>query len=83
MRYHAETKKFLIDAADLEFASLSFLYAIKHIRLASGLPLDKYKQDGPLTEPDYAMRAIIETADRLGIEMGARWGNELDVRDAG
>jgi hypothetical protein len=82
MKYHAQTKGFIIDQDALEFVSLSVPYAIKHIRLLAGLPLDSYKSDGPLTDADYAMRAILEMADRLGIEMGARWGHELDVRKA-
>ena len=27
--------------------------------------------------------AIIEGAERMGIDLGARWGNDLDVRDDG
>ena len=84
MRYHAQTGKFLIDQKALELVALSVPYIIKQIRLSAGLPLDKYKLDGgPLTPADHAMHAVLELADRIGIEMGARWGEELDVRDAG
>jgi len=83
MRYHAPTKGFLIDQDALNFIALSVTYTIKQIRIANGLPLDSYEQDGPLTPADHAMRGVLEMADRLGIETGARWGNELDVRKAG
>ena len=83
MRYHAQTGQFLIDHKSLELVALSVPYIIKQIKLSAGLPLDKYKHDGPLTPADHAMHAVLELADRIGIEMGARWGEEMDVRDAG
>jgi hypothetical protein len=83
MKYHAATKGFIIDQQALEFIALSIPYVIKNIRLSAGLPLDRYESDGPLTPADHAMRGVLEIADRLGIEVGARWGNELDVRKAG
>ncbi len=84
MRYHAPTKGFIIDQQDLEFFALSVPYVIKQIRIAAGLPLDKYEMEGGFLSPaDHAMRGVLEMADRLGIEVGARWGNELDVRKAG
>lgn len=83
MRYHAQTGKFTIDAKALELIALQIPYIIKQIRLSAGLPLDKYKKDGPLTPADHAMHGVLELADRIGIDMGARWGEELDVRDAG
>lgn len=82
MKYHAPTKSFLIDQKSLEFVALSIPYIIRQIRLANDLPLDRYEQDGPLTPADHAMRGVLEVADKLGIETGARWGNELDVRKA-
>ena len=83
MKYNAITKDFTIDKNVLEFVALSIPYAIKNIRLASSLPLDKYKNDDSLDHADYAMRALIEIAEKIGIDYGVRWGNELDVRDAG
>ena len=83
MRYHAQTGQFIINVKAIEMIALQIPYIIKQIRLSAGLPLDKYKKDGPLTPADHAMHAVLELADRIGIDMGARWGEELDVRDAG
>jgi hypothetical protein len=84
MKYHAATKGFIIDQPTLEFVALSIPYIIKNIRLGAGLPLDKYSRpNSPLEPADYAMRGLLEIADRIGIDLGARWGEELDVREAG
>lgn len=84
MKYHAPTQGFIIDQKTLEFVAMSIPYVIKQIRLSAGLPLDKYESEsGLLSDADHAMRGVLEIADRLGIEVGARWGNELDVRKAG
>lgn len=84
MKYHAATKGFIIDQQALEFIALSIPYIIKHIRIGAGLPLDKYaRPSAPLEPADYAMRGLLEIADRIGIDLGARWGEDLDVRDAG
>lgn len=84
MKYHAPTEGFIIDRKSLEFVAMSIPYIIKQIRLSAGLPLDKYEmENGLLSDADHAMRGVLEIADKLGIEVGARWGNELDVRKAG
>ncbi len=83
MRYSAKAKQFTLEVKDFEFISMNLLYAIKQIRLVTGLPMDRYKQDGPLERQDYAMRAIIEIGNLLDIDLGSQWGNELDVREVG
>jgi hypothetical protein len=82
MRYSAITKEFSISVKDLEFIALSVPYIIRHIRLLAGLPLDKYEQKGPMTNADFAMRGVIEMAERIGVDFGCRFGEELDVRKA-
>jgi len=81
MKYHAPTKKLIIDLDALEYVSLSLLNAMKHIRQSEGLPLEPYKRDCALTDADHAQKNLIDAADRLGIDLGARWGNELDLRE--
>jgi hypothetical protein len=83
MTYNFQAKSFTVEAKDLEFAAMSFMYAIKHIRLASGLPLDKYKNEKCLEHPDFAMKGIIDGARVLGIDLGAEFGEQLDVRGCG
>jgi len=80
MKYHAPTNQFTVAAADLQSAVYSLTYAMRHIRHMAGLPLDKYRQDGPLSDADHAQRGIIDAAKKLGIDMGAEWGSELDLR---
>ena len=82
MKFHAPTKKFVVATDDIEYVSLALLCAMKHIREASNLPLGPYKRDGALTPADHAQKMIIDAADRIGIDPGARWGNDLDLREA-
>lgn len=82
MKFHAPTGKIVIRLDDIEYAALALLCAMRHIREASGLPLEPYKREGSLTEADQAQKNIIDAADRLGIDLGAQWGNELDLREA-
>jgi hypothetical protein len=82
MRYHAPTNQFTVSASDLQSAVDSLTYAMRHIRKLAGLPLDKYNQDGPLSDADHAQRGIIDAANRLGIDLGADWGSDLDLRDS-
>ena len=81
MQYHAPSKQFTIPAADLERAAYLLRHALRKIRQAAGLPLDRYKKEGPLDPAEMAQLDIIDAARKLGIEMGAEWGCELDLRD--
>jgi hypothetical protein len=78
--YNPKTKSIQIKPEDMEMAYHNFLYAIRHIRIAAGLPLDRYKHEGLLSDTDHAMRGILQGASFLGIDMGAEWGEQLDVR---
>lgn len=63
---------------DAKTACLNLLCAIRNIKRAAGLPLTPYKSDGSLTNADHAMHNILTGAEHLGIDLGARWGNEID-----
>lgn len=80
MTYDPIKKVIQIKPADAELAIHSIRYALRHIRSMAGLPMDKYKSDGALTHADHAQRGIIQACERLGIDLGAEWGNELDLR---
>ncbi len=54
---------------------------MKHIRQAAGLPLEPYKRDSAITHADHAQKNLIDAAERLGIDLGASWGNEIDLRE--
>lgn len=82
MQYHAPTGKFVLVQDGLKSCADGLLFAIKQIRLTAGLPLEPYARDtAALTPADHAQKAIIDAAAAVGIDLGARWGNELDVRD--
>lgn len=82
MQYEPLSDKLTITTEEAKRAAYSMLYAIRSIRLAVNLPLDKYEQKGPLEPADHAMKGILDAAASLGMDLGARWGNELDVRTA-
>lgn len=81
MKYDPKSNTFHISATDMQLAFHSLLYSMRNIRKMAGLPLDKYKHDGPLTDACYAQKGILDAANHLGIEMGGEWGEEIDLRE--
>lgn len=80
MEYHGPTKKLTVCVTDVDCAVTAMYYAIAKIRKLAKKPLTPYKRtDGALSTADHAMKAIIDAAKSLGIDLGARWGNQLDV----
>lgn len=80
VKYNSKSNCMVVDLSSLKMAQLSLLFAIKQIRIMANLPLDKHTRN--VLEPsDYAQRAIIQAAEAIGIDMGAEWGEQLDVRD--
>jgi hypothetical protein len=81
MQYNPKTKSFEITVDNLEIVYYSLIYSLKHIRKIANLPLDKYKmKEGPLSDVDHAQKGILDAALKIGIDMGAEWGNEMDLR---
>lgn len=83
MKFHAPTGQFTLEAEKFKFAAICFMHALRSIRELAGLPLVRYERNGMLTRADHAQRAVIEGAEALGIDLGARWGNEIDVSNLG
>lgn len=79
MNYHAPTKQFTVAVKDLEHAAGSLRYAMRHIRLMAGLPMTPHKRDGALTSADHAQKGILDAAKALGLDMGAEWGEMIDL----
>ncbi len=71
---------FQIPQEDIVFVGQHLLYAMREIRTLGGLTLDKYERTGLLQPEDMAQKALINVAERLGLDLGARWGNEIDLR---
>lgn len=76
MKFHAPTKQFVITTKALEDAAITMLYTIASIR-----KLANRRKTSLLSEEDHAMRRVIDTAEAIGIDLGAKWGHELDVSD--
>ena len=81
MTYNARTKRLEVRQDTLEIVSHQMIYALRCIRELAGLPMDRYKQEGPLKRADHAQKAILDMAKHLGIDLGAQWGNDLDLRE--
>lgn len=82
MKYHAPTNSLTIGVQDFANASFYLLYALRKIRESAGLPITPYVRSGPLQDADHAMKGIIDAAKALSIDLGAEWGNEIDVSGA-
>ena len=82
MKYHAPTNAFTFEHDRLQGAAYALLYAMRKIREISDLPLTRYTRDDILTDADHAQKSIIDAANALGIDLDAKWGNDLDLTDA-
>ena len=78
--FNAQTKSLEIPVATLERVSYELIYILRSIREISGLPMDKYPRPGVFEPADHAQRSVLEIAKALGINMGAKFGNEIDLR---
>jgi hypothetical protein len=86
MMFHAPTGRMVMEAAAIKSAAMHMRWALKSIREAAKLPLDRYDRNHePLKPADFAQIAVIEAAEALGIDLGVPRQRfyELDLRDAG
>jgi hypothetical protein len=79
MKYHAPTNQFTVSAQDLEAATRSLKWAIKHIRLANCMDPKGYERPGPMDDAEFAESGILGAAKHLGIDLGADRPGILDV----
>ncbi len=81
MTYDPDKKAFVIPVQDMERAVGQMLWAMTHIRLAGGLPLDSYKDhDGPMTSYDFAQSGIHDAIKVLGVSLNSDRFHLLDLR---
>lgn len=79
MKYHAPTKQFTVSCDKLEYAAFCALDALKNIRRLDDLPMTKYERVGALSLADMAQKSILDAMTAIGIDLGAEWGNQLDL----
>lgn len=80
MIYHAPSGKWLLDPETIARTALNLRAAMKRIREAAGLPLDRYEIPAGLSKADQAQQNLITIARDLGIDLGSEWCNEIDLR---
>lgn len=85
MMFHAPTGRMVLPAEAITAGAGHLRWALKNVREAAGLPLDRYDRAGPLESADFAQIAIIEAAEVLGIDLGVRRTEfyKLDLREVG
>lgn len=81
LRFHAPSGQLMVPPDTLEKTARNLRQCMRQIREAAGLPLDRYEMPGAMTQADHAQQGLIRIGRDLGIDMGAEWCNELDLRD--
>lgn len=67
-----------ITPEEAKSGALYLLDAIKQIKKSAGIPLAPHDRNVQLTPADFAMKSVIDGAALMGIDLGGRWGNEID-----
>ena len=83
MNYDPRKNKIQIDLQDARRAADLLLHALVHVREQAGKPLDRYPDPKDLDHCEFAQKQILDAAEALGIDLGAKWGHELDLREVG
>lgn len=78
--FNAQTQNLEIPLETLRRVSGELVYTLRSIREIAGKPMGKYKREGPLEPVDHAQRAVIDLAKAIGINLGADWGDQIDLR---
>jgi len=78
MKYSAVHKQLIVTPKDLGEAADSILWAMKRYRDLAGIPLKRSKPDS-LEDIDFAEKEMLEGLGKIGIDLGAKWGYELDL----
>lgn len=79
MTYSAIHKKLLVEPKDLSSFSTEMLCTMANIRKAMNIPLTARENDTPLAPIDHIERGIIDALLKIGVDLGVKWGCELDL----
>jgi hypothetical protein len=84
MTYDPRTQRITIPTADLDRAWSYLRFAIRHIRMAAGKPLEGGpEQPQAIDDHEYAEIGILDAARAIGLDLGpgSDRPGRLDVRD--
>lgn len=81
LKYHAPSGCLLLPNDTLEKTAHNLRQAMRRIREAAGVSLDRYEVPAQLSPVDLAQQSLVTIARDLGIDLGAEWCNEIDLRD--
>lgn len=79
MKYSHVHKSLIINQKEIELLTDNIIHAMKKYRESLSIPLGKREKDGPLEDVDHAEKSIIEGLESIGIDLGVKWGSELDL----
>ena len=80
LTFNAQTQNLEMPVDTLKRVSGELTYTLRCIREIAGKPMGKYQRDVRLAPDDHAQRAVLSLAKSIGINLGAEWGNEIDLR---
>lgn len=81
MQYHAPSKQFTVSLDRLQSSAACMRFAIKKIRQTAGLPLEGGERLVQMSDACHAEQAVLDASRMLGIDLGATWAGQLDVRN--
>ena len=81
MEYSAVHNKLLLNQEDLKRFSIDIRYVMADIRKELKIPLTSRKSEAGLQRIDHIERNILSACKNLGIDLGAEWGEKLDLSE--
>ena len=81
MEYSAVHNKILVTQEDLKRFSIEIRYAMADIRKELKVPLTSRKREAGLERIDHIERNILSACKSIGIDLGAEWGDKLDLSE--
>lgn len=81
LKFHAPSGNLILSADALAKTARNLQLSMLRIRESAGLPIGRYEVPGALSSADRAQQSLVNIARDLGIDLGAEWCNEIDLRD--
>lgn len=81
MQYSAVHNKLLVTPEELKQFSIELRYAMADIRKALKVPLTPRKREVGLERIDHIERSILTACKSIGVDLGAEWGDKIDLSE--